>query len=312
MNLRRMEFLLERHRLGEVTPAQAAEVREILATPEGRRRLEEMEADDERILEVLPPKQIAREIERRVAALSREGAPAASPRPWVRWGLVPAALAGALVVVAVMGPSEPKLGATASSNLSAPAHPDSDSVSGAATAAASRESASKSHPSQPGATLIPEQVAMADVPAAQDDGIRTKGDAARLLIHAAKPRGNMNSLLGDSSEVCLGEVVQVSLAQGSAEWVAVLSVDGFGQVTRHIPEKGDSPVLASDALSAPHSFQLDDTPGFERFVLFTSPRPFSVREAERILSQNARSSTIPVPEGWTSRSVLLLKPEPRP
>lgn len=309
MNLRRMEFLLERHRLGEVTPAQATEIRVILATPEGRRRLEEMEAEDERILEALPPKQVAREIERRVAALAKEPSAALAPRPWLRWSLVPAALAGALVVFAVLSPSEPKPGATASSNPSVP--PRSDSMPHVAVSPASHDTPSNSKPSHPETATLPAQVAMSDLPATADDGIRTKGDAARLRIHAAKPRGNMPSLLSDSSEVRPGEVVQVSLAQGPAEWVVVLSVDGFGQITRHIPEKGDSSVIASDPLAAPHSFQLDDSPGFERFVLFSSSQPFSIRDAERALSQNARSASVPVPTGWTSRSILLLKPEPR-
>jgi len=65
-NPHRMDDLLSRHRLGELPPHLEKEVLEFLSTREGRRRLEELEAEDERILLESPPRRVADEIRRRL------------------------------------------------------------------------------------------------------------------------------------------------------------------------------------------------------------------------------------------------------
>jgi hypothetical protein len=62
----------------------------------------------------------------------------------------------------------------------------------------------------------------------------------------------------------------------------MFSIDGRGTVTRHFPlEKLESVRLEPKGeVSFPTSYQLDDAPGFERFILVTSPEALDARIVE--------------------------------
>jgi hypothetical protein len=142
--------------------------------------------------------------------------------------------------------------------------------------------------------------------------LRTKGDVRRLRVHRVVAPGGTAVPLSDGDTARAQDLLQVSLLAGPATFAAVLSVDGSGQVTRHIPETGDSSVSLREAREAPHSFQLDATPGFERFVLVQSPHPFLLRDAESLLRRTGARSALAAPSGWTVQSIYIAKPESRP
>jgi hypothetical protein len=311
MNARRLEILLERLRAGELSPDQEREVRDWLGTPEGRRRLEEMEADDARTFRALPPESVTREIVRRRDALRRsEGAARAA---WIRWLPAPAALAACAIVLFALRTSP---GPETSASAQAPASAVPQAAAPVAPTPVEPASPRPATPARiPSATAPdPTRTALA-IESPSDpagEGLRTKGEIRRLRVHRIDPAGGSASPLADGAPAAPGDILQVGLLAGPRKWVAVVSVDGAGRTTRHLPETGETAVSAEEAVEAPHSFQLDAAPGFERFVLFASDRPFSLAEAERILSQARGSRELRLPAGWTSESIHLSKPEARP
>jgi hypothetical protein len=89
-----------------------------------------------------------------------------------------------------------------------------------------------------------------------------------------------------------GDVVQISIRAAGAGHGVVVSIDGGGGVTRHFPDDGDTTLPDADA-ALPFSFELDDAPEFERFILVTSERLVDV---EQVL-QSARAVAVgPAPK----------------
>jgi len=300
----RMDDLLQRHRLGELPPHLEKKALEILATPEGRRRLEELVAEDERILRELPPRKMADAIRQRLES-ERHREP--MPGRWVRAGWVAgsglAVVLGGLAVVAwFRAPAgEPATGAVAISPASPRAVPETATHSLFAPKTASKPA-------------VEETVAEAPISAAPTgtEGLRTKGDSHRLRIHRVGASGGVAIPLVDGDSARAGDILQVSLSAGPAAFAAVLSLDGTGLVTRHLPETGDSAVPVREEREAPHSFELDTTSGFERFVLVQADHSFPLHEVEIALRRAGGTTALHLPQGWTVQSILVRKREIRP
>jgi hypothetical protein len=114
-----------------------------------------------------------------------------------------------------------------------------------------------------------------------------------------------------------GDLLQVSYVPAGRRQGVIVSIDGAGAVTLHHPEaSGASPTLA-DATEVPlaHSYELDDAPGFERFVFVTRDgQPPTVdevmRAAERLAEDPTRAANAPLElagAGWQQHSLLLRK-----
>ena len=72
-----------------------------------------------------------------------------------------------------------------------------------------------------------------------DDGMRTKGGTLRLRIHRIE--GSKTAIaLRDDDTASPGALLQATLLPGEQSYAALLSIDGKGGVTRHVPEQGDS------------------------------------------------------------------------
>lgn len=120
---------------------------------------------------------------------------------------------------------------------------------------------------------------------------RTKGLDPSLLVFrqgaaGAEPLGGAAVAHGD-------EVVQLAYQAAGRRYGVVVSIDGRGRVTRHLPRTGEqaAPLLAGAPVPLSEAYRLDDAPGFERFFLVTSDAPFSVelvvRAAERLYGGDA-------------------------
>lgn len=306
MDHQETDSLLEMHLHGELPADLRKKAERILSTPEGRRRMEEIRASDERILRELPPARMAKAIERKMSAspVPRASAERDHARRW--WlGATGGVLAlGVLVLVVMMDRRslpDPDTAKVAISGID----------TGRVDTTAMKDDADRivddllgARPSEHPPT---EKLAVAMPP---DDGIRMKGDIRRLRVHVVDATTGLASALNERDTTSPGSVLQISLLPGSGTWAAVVSVDGSGQATLHVPETGDSALWVKDAIQAPHSFQLDDAPGFERFFLVTSPIRFSLDEVLAV----ARRSGIrkPVRIGWTFQSIHVAKPEARP
>lgn len=232
-------WLLERYALGEAPPERAAEVREILASdPEEQARLAALERSNAEILAELPPAAVAAEVARRAAA----GVDRAAP------------------VVAGNGrrPGGPLL------------HRRMFALSSGLAVAA-------------GLVLLvvairpgpADQPGIADPGSVGPDSTRPKG-SPRLLLH--RKRGDKVEKLDARSDLArAGDRIQISYQAGDAIHGIILSIDGAGAVTLHFPAlAGGSTLLKKSGASLTHSYELDDAPGYERFVFLTSSQPIDV------------------------------------
>lgn len=144
---------------------------------------------------------------------------------------------------------------------------------------------------------------------------RTKGLLPQLLVHrqgTAQPER-----LADGAAATAGDVVQLSYIAAGHPHGAILSVDGRGAVTVHVPEMGAQSVTleTSGTHALPRAYALDDAPAFERFLFITSDTPFAlepVLATARALaaSADARTAPLALPEGFTQVSFTLEKVSP--
>ncbi len=95
--------------------------------------------------------------------------------------------------------------------------------------------------------------------------------------------------LGATTRLHPGDVVQVRYIAAGKRYGVVASCDARGAVTLHLPETpGQAAALAKDGERAlAHSYELDNSPGFERFVFVTADMPFDTELVVRHLKQDA-------------------------
>jgi hypothetical protein len=145
---------------------------------------------------------------------------------------------------------------------------------------------------------------------------RSKGPAVssapRLVVYRRGRSGTER--LADGARAARGDLVQLATANGSGTWGVLLSIDGAGRVTLHWPERGaEAASLAAAELRLPSSYELDDAPAFERFLLVSADRPFevgSVLDAARALAARpgaARVAPLPLGGRFGQVSLTLVK-----
>ncbi|RKG65269.1 ActD-like protein, partial [Corallococcus sp. CA054B] len=144
---------------------------------------------------------------------------------------------------------------------------------------------------------------------------RSKGLQPRLDVH--RQAGTRTEHLTDGAPAQVGDVVQLSYTAAGHAHGVILSVDGRGTVTPHLPASGDTSALLerSGTHLLPRAYELDDAPGFERFFFVSSDTPFElegVMAAARVLatSPEARTAPLTLPTGLGQTSFLLEKPSP--
>lgn len=143
------------------------------------------------------------------------------------------------------------------------------------------------------------------------ESTRIKGDP-RLTLQRQGAAGPER--LKDASPARRGDVLQLAYHAGGHRYGAVLSLDGRGAVTLHLPESATgSTELQGGPVSLPHAYELDDAPAFERFVLVTSDAPVdveSVLESARTLARDpsqARHAPLALPPSLNQTSVTVEK-----
>jgi hypothetical protein len=145
---------------------------------------------------------------------------------------------------------------------------------------------------------------------------RIKGPAVpgapRLVVYRRGRAGTER--LADGARAASGDLVQLATANGGGTWGVLLSIDGAGRVTLHWPERGGQAAsLAAAELRVPSSYELDDAPAFERFLLVSADRPFdvgSVVAAARTLAarpEAARVAPLPLRGRFGQASLTLVK-----
>lgn len=107
------------------------------------------------------------------------------------------------------------------------------------------------------------------------ESIGIKGLRPALRIHRKTKAGS--ELLRPGAQVRKGDTLQLGYVAAGRRFGVIASIDGRGTVTLHLPEApGTAAALERDGeRPLPHAFELDDSPGFERFIFFTSDSPFA-------------------------------------
>lgn len=125
-------------------------------------------------------------------------------------------------------------------------------------------------------------------------GVRLKG-APYLVLHRKTATGSER--LDSGAPAYAGDLVLVQYHGAGRSYGAILSVDGRGAVTVHLPAEGDAAAVLDDSGLATmgYSYELDDAPRRERFYLITSERPFGVAEAAATVRQDSDSPDLGAP-----------------
>jgi hypothetical protein len=95
-----------------------------------------------------------------------------------------------------------------------------------------------------------------------------------LVVYRQADNG-VERLSGDS-RARAGDVLQVAYVGAGRRYGVIASIDALGVVTLHLPETpGRAVRLERGETPVPHAFELDDSPGFERFAFAASDAPFA-------------------------------------
>jgi hypothetical protein len=107
------------------------------------------------------------------------------------------------------------------------------------------------------------------------DDTRIKG-AASLAVYRRTPAGSERLADGDIARP--GDLLRIGYSAGGSTYGVILSIDGTGAVTLHLPPSGDhAAALAPGGMTLLDSaYELDEAPRIERFYLVTGARPFDV------------------------------------
>jgi hypothetical protein len=152
--------------------------------------------------------------------------------------------------------------------------------------------------------------------------IVVKGDvlaSPRLLVYRQKhgPGAPEPERLADGAQAARGDVLQVAYDKSPDRLFGVLlSIDGAGRITQHWPEEGaltSAPLTPVREVLLPSAYELDDAPGFERFVLVSAREAFPVAvvldAARSSIARGAAGQSQPLPlgPGYGQASLLLHK-----
>lgn len=129
-------------------------------------------------------------------------------------------------------------------------------------------------------------------PGPVSDTDRLKGNPLELQVFRRSSDASADRL--ESGDVAhAGDVVQIAYRRASHAYGVIVSLDGRGRVTRHLPITGDTAAILkrTGVATLETAYKLDDAPIGERFYFVTSDQPFSV---ESVLSAVSSGPADPV------------------
>lgn len=143
-----------------------------------------------------------------------------------------------------------------------------------------------------------------------DAGIRIKGLEPDLRIY--RQRGDRVVRLENQARAGYGDRLQLEYLAAGYHYGVIISIDGTGTVTLHYPEAAQmsTELEGGEAIILPYSYELDNAPGFERFLFIAADRPLDTRDiikAARRLPRDRRESALDLPADYRQISVTLLK-----
>ena len=109
-----------------------------------------------------------------------------------------------------------------------------------------------------------------------DEGDRIKGLAPSLAVYRRTAQGSEK--LADGALARAGDLLRVGYISAGHHYGLILSIDGRGVVTRHLPVDGDQAVALrhESTVLLDNAYELDDAPAWERFYFVTADQPFNI------------------------------------
>ncbi len=139
--------------------------------------------------------------------------------------------------------------------------------------------------------------------------VRDKGAGPALLVH--RSRGGVVERLENGALAQPGDLVQLSYRAAGRRHGLVVSVDGGGVVSLHLPTSGawSAALEPKGTVALPHAYELDDAPEYERFFFVLSDAPFRVDEVLEVARGAPRGADrLPLDSRFEQVSFLLRKP----
>lgn len=126
----------------------------------------------------------------------------------------------------------------------------------------------------------------------ETSGIRIKGQYAKPEIILYKQASEKAELLKDKENVQSGDLIQIAFNPGGRKYCLIFSIDGNSQITNHLSVNEESQVLCE--VENKHSllnfsYELDDAPDYELFVMITSDECLDLtKQIEKLAGKNIR------------------------
>lgn len=144
-----------------------------------------------------------------------------------------------------------------------------------------------------------------------------KGLKPSLAVYRQTATGS--ETLADGAPARAGDVLLLGYVSAGRTYGAIVSIDGRGIVTRHLPVQGAraATLRAGGPILLDQAYELDDAPAWERFYLVTAEHEFDVdaviEAARRAASRDLRSPppALPLP-GDLYQSTFSVQKEVRP
>ncbi|MBP7735632.1 MAG: hypothetical protein KA369_06625 [Spirochaetes bacterium] len=146
-----------------------------------------------------------------------------------------------------------------------------------------------------------------------NDVTRVKGTGAQLYVY--RKSGSGAEQLSAASKVRDRDLLQIAYYSAEDTHGVILSLDGRGTVTQHYPASPsrDTRIEKNRKIFLRSSYELDDAPGFERFIFISSRSPLDARAlyraAEKLAASpgRAKKAELSIDTGSRQTSLVLLK-----
>ena len=152
--------------------------------------------------------------------------------------------------------------------------------------------------------------------ATDPDGDRIKGLLPGLAVYRKTAEGS--ETLADGAVAHTGDLIRIGYHAAGRPYGVILSIDGRGGVTLHLPPDGDrAATLDREAtVLLDQAYELDDAPRWERFYFVTGDAPFATAlvldAARRAASPHGQPPReLALPRGL-EQSTFSLQKEERP
>jgi len=153
------------------------------------------------------------------------------------------------------------------------------------------------------------------IPSDPDDGIiPTTAKGLEPVLKVYQRTGEDSVRLKEGATARRADLLQLAYTASGWEHGVILSIDGRGAVTLHLPTQpaGETELSLDGEVALGFSYELDDAPRYERFFMVTSEMPIDVQAvllaADQLASSGqAQAGDLPLPASMKQTSVRIDK-----